>query len=245
MIQNYRLTHFNQLIKPTSSILENNKDFILLFGKPLKTTMNKSEIPITLLYSNRTDNELKNIDHIHQIFRKSIAKILLQQSHYLTKLTNEEIITKNKDTFQSSVDEKPTWNIISETHTQSIEPELLPNLPSSSSDMVEQQPKSSPDASSSVHSQQSSLIINKPISVSAPINQPPKSSTPILNDISNTEENVSMNILSISNSIPLKKLSSDDHFSVSDKNLTIDSKTILHSEIVRIKLHKYSFLFSK
>jgi hypothetical protein len=76
MIQNYRLTYFDQLLKPTSIKLERNKDFILLFGKPLKLTMKKSEIPITSLYSNRTDNELINIDQIHNIFRKSIAKIL-------------------------------------------------------------------------------------------------------------------------------------------------------------------------
>jgi hypothetical protein len=70
MIQNYRLTHFDQLMKPMDN------DLILLFGKSLPLTMKKSDIPITLLYSNRTDNELININEIDRIFRKSIAKIL-------------------------------------------------------------------------------------------------------------------------------------------------------------------------
>ncbi len=87
IIQNYRLTHFDQLIKSISSRLEINKDFMELFGKPLKLTMKKSEIPVTLLYSNRTENELMNIDQIHQIFRKSIAKILhhnlIKENHQL------------------------------------------------------------------------------------------------------------------------------------------------------------------
>ncbi|CAF4297885.1 unnamed protein product [Rotaria sp. Silwood2] len=80
MIQNYRLTHFNQLMKPTSIKLETNKNFLLLFGKPLISTMIKSQIPITSLYSNRTDNEINNINEIQQIFKNSIAKILLEQS---------------------------------------------------------------------------------------------------------------------------------------------------------------------
>ncbi|CAF4286512.1 unnamed protein product, partial [Adineta steineri] len=83
MIQNYRLSNFNQLMKETSIKLETSQDFILLFGKSLKSTMKKSEIPITLLYSNRTDNELRDIDEIHNIFRKSIAKILNTENHKL------------------------------------------------------------------------------------------------------------------------------------------------------------------
>jgi hypothetical protein len=74
MIEKYRLKYFDQLLKS-----ETNKDFILLFGQPLKLIMKKFEIPITLLYSYRTGNELINIDQVHQIFRKSIAKIL--QNH--------------------------------------------------------------------------------------------------------------------------------------------------------------------
>ncbi|CAF3863620.1 unnamed protein product [Adineta steineri] len=83
MIQNYRLSNFNQLMKETSIKLETSQDFILLFGKSLKSTMKKSEIPITLLYSNRTDNELRDIDGIHNIFTKSIAKILSADNHKL------------------------------------------------------------------------------------------------------------------------------------------------------------------
>ncbi|CAF4437526.1 unnamed protein product [Adineta steineri] len=83
MIQNYRLRNFNQLMKETSIKLETSQDFILLFGKSLKSTMKKSEIPITLLYSNRTDNELRDIDGIHNIFRKSIAKILNAENQKL------------------------------------------------------------------------------------------------------------------------------------------------------------------
>jgi len=95
MIQNYRLTHFEQLMKPTSIKLETNKDFILLFGKPLKSTMKRSEIPVTSIYSNRTDNELINIDDIHQRLRKSIAQILVveHQKLMLTKSHSREIIT--------------------------------------------------------------------------------------------------------------------------------------------------------
>jgi hypothetical protein len=139
MMQNYRLAHFNQLIKPTSFKLETNQDFISLFGKPLKSAMKKSEIPITSLYSNRTDNELKNIDEIHQIFRKCIAEILLEQSDNSTKLINKDIL-------QSPAEEKPTWNIISETHTQSIEPELLPRIPSSSENQFQMSSSSIPES---------------------------------------------------------------------------------------------------
>jgi len=85
MIQNYRLTHFDQLMKPT------NKNLILLFGK---SSLKKSKIPITLLYSNRTDNELININEIHHIFRKSIAKILIRQ-----RITPVSVNTKLKEKF--------------------------------------------------------------------------------------------------------------------------------------------------
>jgi len=47
---------------------------------------------------------------------------------------------------------------------------------------------------------------------------------------------------------PEKPLTYDHHSSssiqiASDKNVTIDSKTILNTEVVRIKLHKYPFLY--
>ena len=165
MIQNYRLTHFNQLMKPTSKKLETNKDFILLFGKSLKSTMKRSEIPVTLLYSNRTDNELINIEEIHQRFRTSIAQILLLEhqkfplSHSReiktpSVSTNVDLNSKNKEKSKYSIlgddqlirekseldgnkvilttldqQEKSTWNIISETHTQPIESVLLPPYP--------------------------------------------------------------------------------------------------------------------
>jgi hypothetical protein len=98
MIQNYRLTHFDQLFKPTNIKLETNKDFILLFGKSLKLTMKNSYIPITPLYSNRTENELINIDKIHQIFRKSIAKILqnhIEEDQKVVRITSVNIFTEN------------------------------------------------------------------------------------------------------------------------------------------------------
>jgi len=98
MIQNYRLTHFDQLFKPTSIKLETNKDFILLFGKSLKLTMKNSYIPITPLYSNRTEHELINIDKIHQIFRKSIAKILqnhIEEDQKVVRITPVNIFTEN------------------------------------------------------------------------------------------------------------------------------------------------------
>jgi hypothetical protein len=90
MIQNYRLSHFNQLMKPTSIKLETNKDFVLLFGMSLKSTMKKSDILITSLYSNRTENELSNINEIHDRFRTSIANILFEQSHNSINSYSEE-----------------------------------------------------------------------------------------------------------------------------------------------------------
>jgi hypothetical protein len=80
MIQNYRLTHFHELMKPTSVKLERNKDFVQIFGKPVISKTKKSKILITSLYLNRTDNEIKNINEIEQIFKNSIAKILFHQS---------------------------------------------------------------------------------------------------------------------------------------------------------------------
>ena len=73
MIQRYRLS------KPANIQLETNEDFQILFGKPLELTMKKSDIPITLLYSHRTDYELINIEEIHYIFRKSIVEVLFRQ----------------------------------------------------------------------------------------------------------------------------------------------------------------------
>ncbi|UJR24927.1 hypothetical protein I4U23_006291 [Adineta vaga] len=77
-MQNYRLIHFKQLMKMKSVELEVNQDFIQFYGKPIKSPMKRSEIPITLLYSNRTDNELITINEIHERFRKSIANILME-----------------------------------------------------------------------------------------------------------------------------------------------------------------------
>ncbi|CAF1033972.1 unnamed protein product [Adineta ricciae] len=77
MMQNYRLTHFDQLMKTPSDKLESNHDFIQFYGKPIKPHAKRSEIPITPLYSNQTDNELINLDEIHEKFRKSVANILM------------------------------------------------------------------------------------------------------------------------------------------------------------------------
>lgn len=67
-------------MKLESMKLEKNKDFSLLFGKPLLSTMKRSQIPETLLYSNRTEDETNSINSINQIFRHCIADILLEQS---------------------------------------------------------------------------------------------------------------------------------------------------------------------
>ncbi|CAM4742049.1 unnamed protein product [Rotaria magnacalcarata] len=90
MIQNYRLTHFNELMKPTSVKLERNKDFVQIFGKPVVSKTKKSKILITSLYLNRTDNEINNIHEIEQIFKNSIAKILFHQSDILKNILGLE-----------------------------------------------------------------------------------------------------------------------------------------------------------
>ncbi|CAF3983823.1 unnamed protein product, partial [Rotaria sp. Silwood1] len=120
MLQNYRLTHFNQLMKPISINLEINKHFLLLFGKPLISTMKKSQLPITSLYSNRTDNEINNINEIQQIFKTSIAKILLEQS-YISK-TNSIIEDDKLPSYQSHSQQiiTPTIGITSSTSTKLI-----------------------------------------------------------------------------------------------------------------------------
>jgi len=97
MIEKYRLKYFDQLFK-----LETNKDFILLFGKSLKLTMKKFEIPITLLYSYRTDNELMNIDQVHQIFRKSIAKILQNHIEDDEKLISKLVSLEHQSSSQNN-----------------------------------------------------------------------------------------------------------------------------------------------
>ncbi|CAF1121667.1 unnamed protein product [Rotaria sp. Silwood1] len=124
MLQNYRLTHFNQLMKPISINLEINKHFLLLFGKPLISTMKKSQLPITSLYSNRTDNEINNINEIQQIFKTSIAKILLEQS-YISK-TNSIIEDDKLPSYQSHSQQiiTPTIGITSSTSTKLINVDL-------------------------------------------------------------------------------------------------------------------------
>ncbi|CAF0760144.1 unnamed protein product [Rotaria sp. Silwood1] len=124
MLQNYRLTHFNQLMKPISINLEINKHFLLLFGKPLISTMKKSQLPITSLYSNRTDNEINNINEIQQIFKNSIAKILLEQSY--SSKTNSIIEDDKLPSYQSHSQQiiTPTIGITSSTSTKLINVDL-------------------------------------------------------------------------------------------------------------------------
>ncbi|CAF2987208.1 unnamed protein product [Rotaria socialis] len=90
MIQNYRLAHFNELMKPTSVKLERTKDFVQVFGKPVISKTKKSKILITSLYLNRTDNEINNIHEIEQIFKNSIAKILFHQCDTLKNILGLE-----------------------------------------------------------------------------------------------------------------------------------------------------------
>ena len=80
MMQNYRLIHFDQLMKTPSDKLESNHDFVQLYGKPIKPNVKRSEIPITPLYSNQTDNEMISLDEIHGKFRKSVANILMMEN---------------------------------------------------------------------------------------------------------------------------------------------------------------------
>ena len=84
MIQHYRLTHFEQLLQPTSIELETNEEFLSLFGQPLSSTMKKSQISRTSLYVNRTQNELANINEIQMTFRKRLANIF--HIHFNPKL---------------------------------------------------------------------------------------------------------------------------------------------------------------
>jgi hypothetical protein len=87
-----------------------DKHLNLLFGNALQLTMKRSEIPITLLYSNRTENELNNINEVDQIFRKSIAKILysnLNEKHRIfTSIYQKPIWTEPIHPSQISVNVK-------------------------------------------------------------------------------------------------------------------------------------------
>ncbi|CAF1584088.1 unnamed protein product [Adineta ricciae] len=95
---NYRLTHFDQLMKTPSDKLESNHDFIQLYGKPIKAHVKRSEIPITPLYSNQTDNELINLDEIHEKFRKSVANILMIENQ-----VHQQSVTNSTAKIESSV----------------------------------------------------------------------------------------------------------------------------------------------
>ena len=67
IIQNYRLGHFDQLMKST---LDTRRDFLQLFGSSLPTTLNPS---VTLLYSHRTRTELARIHEVEERFRTAIS----------------------------------------------------------------------------------------------------------------------------------------------------------------------------
>lgn len=79
MLQSFRLTHFDQLMKPNSTKLETSEQFLTFYGKPWKLATTRPELPVTVLYANRTDSELANISDIHQRFRRSVAKILTSE----------------------------------------------------------------------------------------------------------------------------------------------------------------------
>jgi hypothetical protein len=80
MIQNYRLAHFDQLMKPNSHQLEARTDFVQQMGKSVKSSQKYSSLPPTALYSNRTETELTDMENIQTRFRNSIAKLLQQCS---------------------------------------------------------------------------------------------------------------------------------------------------------------------
>ena len=80
MIQKFRLTHFDQLMKTSGSKLETNKEFLQQFGRVVTPTMKKSDLPITSLYSNRTEKESNQLNEIRQRFRTEVAKTLLNHS---------------------------------------------------------------------------------------------------------------------------------------------------------------------
>ncbi|CAF0818763.1 unnamed protein product [Rotaria sordida] len=253
MIQNYRLIHFNQLMKLTSIKLETNKNFLLLFGKPLISIMKKSSIPITLLYSNRTDNEIYNINEIQQIFKNSIAKILLEQSFTSktnlisstsTNLINVDLNSKNKELSQSSSilnqQENPKWNIISETHTQFVEPVLLPRyssstssstkpfLLSSPSDKFEEQQKSLPSESKLVSLEHQQLSISiEPIS-----KQNPSSTSTSIHVDQSSSSSSSTNTIN-NTSTPIKPTEQINSSNVSTPLMLIKSESQKNVQIIQ------------
>ena len=76
MIQNYRLAHFDQLMKANSHQLEARTEFVLQMGKSVKSSKKYSSLPPTPLYCNRTESELTQIENIQISFRNAIAKLL-------------------------------------------------------------------------------------------------------------------------------------------------------------------------
>ncbi len=88
---------------------------------------------------------------------------------------------------------------------------------------------------------------NKSISPPISINLPPQSlsstSIPIKSEPQN-EDKSSINLSSTDHPpITSPKISFSDDQTLFDKSITTDSKSILNTEIVRIKFHKYPFLF--
>ena len=78
MIQNYRLAHFDQLIKTSSHQLEATKEFVQQMGKSVQSSKKYSSLLPTPLYCHRTESELNQMENIQTSCRNSIA-VLLQR----------------------------------------------------------------------------------------------------------------------------------------------------------------------
>lgn len=76
MIQNYRLAHFDQLMKVNSHQLEARTDFVLQMGKSVKSSKKYSSLPPTPLFCTRTEMELTQMENMQTSFRHSIVELL-------------------------------------------------------------------------------------------------------------------------------------------------------------------------
>ena len=90
MIQNYRLAHFDQLMKANSHQLEARTEFVLQMGKSVKSSKKYSSLSPTPLYCNRTETELTHMENIQTTFRNSIAQLLQRCSLESTESVGDQ-----------------------------------------------------------------------------------------------------------------------------------------------------------
>lgn len=86
MIENFRLKN------STNKNFETNKEFLQRFGQISTLTNRKTDLPVTPLFANRTENETNRFNEIRREFRDDVVQILLNSFQTTSKDEQREEI---------------------------------------------------------------------------------------------------------------------------------------------------------